>query len=663
MKKRDDRLTPARLSWQDDTPVSVEFDDIYFNKAGGVAETEYVFLAANDLAARWRALDPNGSFALAETGFGTGLNFLCARQLWLAQAPKSSRLHYISCEKHPLLPDDLAQALSHWPEFKQGADQLLESWPVPLRGIYTLVFDSGRILLTLAFGDAAEMLDELDGKIDAWFLDGFAPSRNPGMWSPELFAEIAAHSRPGTTFATFTAAGLVRRGLSEVGFNVGKRPGFGHKREMLQGRFDRNETPNVDSSVSARPPWLARPEPLNSQERHAIVIGAGIAGCTTAAALARRGWRVDLLERNAAPAMEGSGNPQGALFIKLATSPTRQSELHVAGLHYSSALIDSLSAAQPEIGDICGVLSLALTDKESRHQQQLIDSRLYPAQLVKPVTRREAGALAGLELGGGGLYFPRGGWASPPLLCQALLKQPGIHAHFNTEVHSLRRDDATELWDIDEGRFRAPVVIVCSAAEAGRLEPLAGLHLKPIRGQTTRTPMPQLLAPLKTVVCGEGYISPPLKGRYCFGASFKLHDRDPAIREAEHLSNLALLERAVPKLAGSLDMTAPEGRVAFRATTPDYLPLVGPVADPDWTLTRFARLRQDSKWRFESGMCHRPGLYINSGHGSKGLISCPISAELIASLIDGTPLPLARSVVDAMNPVRFLIKNLIRRAI
>jgi len=657
LNRRDDRLTPAELSWQEDTPVSLQFDDIYFNKAGGLAETEYVFLAANDLPARWQALGADAGFTLAETGFGTGLNFLCARRLWLEQAPASARLHYISFEKHPLLPQDLAQALAHWPEFATGAEQLRAAWPPPLRGFYTLVFDEGRILLTLAFGDAAEMLAELDAEVDAWFLDGFAPSRNPGMWSPELFSRIAAHSRSGTTFATFTAAGLVRRGLAEVGFAVDKRPGFGRKREMLNGRFE------ADVPLPAVAPWLARPRPLPSPERRAIVVGAGIAGCSTAAALARRGWQVDLLERNPAPALEGSGNPQGALFIKLATRPTRQSELHVAGLHYSAALIRRLATEQAEIGDICGVLSLALSEKEALHQQQLIDSGLYPAQLVRPVSQREAGELAGLELDAGGLFFPEAGWASPPRLCRRLLADSAIRCHFDTPVESLTHNPASGRWEINGGQYSAPVVIVCSAAEANRLEPLRPLPLKPIRGQTTQAAQPRQLPPLKRVVCGEGYISPPLQGHYCFGASFKLHDLQLDIRDEEHQANLELLERAVPRLAAALDMGKVEGRVAYRATTPDYLPIVGPMPELDWVMHRFARLRQDSNWHFEPGMRHLPGLYVNAGHGSKGLISCPITAELIAAQVDGGPLPLPRTVVDALNPVRFVIKKLIRRAI
>ncbi|WP_432697772.1 bifunctional tRNA (5-methylaminomethyl-2-thiouridine)(34)-methyltransferase MnmD/FAD-dependent 5-carboxymethylaminomethyl-2-thiouridine(34) oxidoreductase MnmC [Marinobacterium sp. YM272] len=649
--QQDTRLTPAEIQWQDDTPVSVQFDDIYFNKAGGRAETDYVFLDANNLDSRWQSLSPGAHFSIAETGFGTGLNFFCARDLWLRSAPADARLHYFSCEKYPLSRDDLQTALDHWPEFSDACSVLIAGWPPAAEGFYTLLFDGGRITLTLAFGDAAKMLAAFDGRADAWFLDGFAPSRNPDMWSDALFHQIAAHSVPGTTFGTFTAAGIVRRGLAEKGFEVSKRPGFGHKRDMLVGCL------NEEISETDPAPWLARPH-TEYAEKHAIVIGAGIAGAFTASELASRGWQVDLLERHPEPAQEGSGNAQGALYLKLPKNPTRQGELHLQGLHFSGALVKKLRQTDAELGDICGLLSLALTPAEQKRQQQLLDSERYPEELVRPVNREEASALAGQETGAGGLYFPDGGWASPPLLCRRLLEHSNIRCHYNTAVESLARDNSSGEWIINGGDWRAPVVIACTAADTHKLEPLAFLPLKPIRGQTTQVAAPEDARALQKVICGEGYVSPALNGQYCFGASFKLNDPDTAVRQEEHAHNHELLTRALPLLAAQIDMAAASGRVAFRATTPDYLPIVGAVPDISWSLERFDRLRRDARWQFEPGMKHLPGLFVNAGHGSKGLISGPISALTVVSLIEQTPLPVPRMVADALNPVRFLIKNL-----
>lgn len=654
------KLTPAQLEWQGDTPVSVQFDDIYFNKSGGRAETEHVFLNANQLRARWQQLSPGDHFCIAETGFGTGLNFLCARDLWLNSAPDDARLHFFSCEKYPLSRSDLKTALEHWPEFKDACDLLVQGWPPAAEGFYTLEFDNGRIILTLAFGDAEKMLAQFEGrvdaKVDAWFLDGFAPSRNPDMWSEALFTEIAAHSVPGTTFGTFTAAGIVRRGLADSGFNVAKIAGFGQKRDMLAGTSDKQGTALTPS------PWLARPEAYRGEKR-AVVIGAGIAGASTASALASRGWKVELLERNSDAAQEGSGNPQGALYLKLPKEPTRQGELHLQGLHYSAALVRRLARESSDIGQICGLVSLALTPQERKRQQQLLDADRYPTELVRPVDSVEASELAGLELGAGGLYFPEGGWASPRLLCQLLLQHPAISCHFDTPVESLLYDETQALWQINEGQFSAPVVVVCSASDTAQLEPLSFLPLKPIRGQTTQAAKPAGLNELQSVICGEGYISPPLNGQYCYGASFKINDPSREVRQEEQVHNHDLLSRAVPELAESIELEAASGRVAFRATTPDYMPMVGAVPDLKWTLQRFDRLRRDARWSFEPGMQHQPGLFVNAGHGSKGLLSCPISAQVITSLIEGSPMPVPRAVADALNPVRFTIKKLVKGTI
>ncbi|MBT00253.1 MAG: bifunctional tRNA (5-methylaminomethyl-2-thiouridine)(34)-methyltransferase MnmD/FAD-dependent 5-carboxymethylaminomethyl-2-thiouridine(34) oxidoreductase MnmC [Oceanospirillaceae bacterium] len=651
------KLTPAEIEWQEGSPVSVTFEDIYFNRAGGNEETEHVFINGNDLPQRWSSLDEDTRFTLAETGFGTGLNFLCARRFWLDKAPQSACLHYLSCEKHPMSAEDLRQALSAWPEFQDASDRLCDNWPAPVPGFYTLVFDQGRVRLTLLFGDAAEMLSRLDATVDAWFLDGFAPAKNPEMWSEQLFASIAARSRPGSTFATFTAAGLVKRGLAAVGFDIQKRAGFGRKRDMLTGRMSAPA-----QQASAKRPWLARATACES-DRHAIVIGAGLAGCSTASALARRGWRVDLLERRSAPALEGSGNPQGALYLKLPLQPTAQSRLHLSGLHYSAAMIRELNTRHGEqVGDLCGVLSLALDPQESNRQERLLAQGLYPEALVQGVDSEQARVLSGMTTGAGGLYFPSAGWASPPRVCAALTDHPRIHFHYNTTVSELTQNEAGH-WLVNGGQFQAPAVIICTANDVQIINSFAELPLKPIRGQTSTTAAPESVAELKTVVCGEGYISPPLGGHYCFGASFVINDAELAPRESEHRENMALLRRALPELGEAVDELNWTGRVAHRATTPDYLPIVGALHNEPWTKDHFAQLRHDAKWPFKPGMRHYKGLYINTGHGSKGLISCPISAEYIAALIEGSPLPLERTVVDAINPVRFLIKKLIKGSI
>lgn len=225
----------AKLDWNDQQPFSAEYQDIYFSTDNGLLETEYVFLQGNDLLNRWQQTTVN-TFTIAETGFGTGLNFLSAAKLWLETAPKQATLHFISVEKHPLSLQDITSALQLWPDLTEFSLPLLAQYPVLIDKKTILLYD-GSVQLTLLLGDATEQLSRITDKADAWFLDGFSPTKNPEMWQTSLFEQIAMHSHVATTFATFTSAGMVRRGLAAAGFKVSKRAGFGKKREMIYGQL------------------------------------------------------------------------------------------------------------------------------------------------------------------------------------------------------------------------------------------------------------------------------------------------------------------------------------------------------------------------------------------------------------------------------------------
>lgn len=226
---------PAILQWRDQQPYSARFDDVYFSRDNGLLETEYVFLQGNQLADRWQQLS-TPQFTIIETGFGTGLNFLCAAQLWLEKAPVDSTLHFFSVEKYPLSMPEITTALDLWPSLAQSKQVFLDQYPALLSNGTISLFNN-RIRLTLLCGDAREQLATLVCQADAWLLDGFAPAKNPEMWQPALFSQMARLSHAETTLATFTSAGEVRRNLLAAGFKVQKRAGFGKKREMLVGHY------------------------------------------------------------------------------------------------------------------------------------------------------------------------------------------------------------------------------------------------------------------------------------------------------------------------------------------------------------------------------------------------------------------------------------------
>ncbi|BBH47512.1 bifunctional tRNA (5-methylaminomethyl-2-thiouridine)(34)-methyltransferase MnmD/FAD-dependent 5-carboxymethylaminomethyl-2-thiouridine(34) oxidoreductase MnmC [Pseudomonas sp. KU43P] len=649
-------LQHAQIDWDDQgRPHSRQYDDVYFSKNEGTDETRYVFLEQTRLHQRIVELAPHACLVIGETGFGTGMNFFCAWQLFAEHAPSDTRLHFVSVEKYPLDAADMARAVRLWPELAAFTEPFLAQYAAVHSGFQQFTFDQGRVTLTLLIGDVLAQLPQLDARIDVWFLDGFAPAKNPDMWTPALFAQLARLSHAGTVLGTFTTTGWVRRGLIEAGFTMKKVPGIGKKWEVMSGQY----TGQASAALAA--PWYARPAPIHGS-RQALVIGAGLAGSASAASLAARGWQVTVLERHDAPAREASGNPQGVLYLKLSAHGTALSQMILSGFGYTRRQLERLHKGQ-DWSD-CGVLQLAFDSKEAERQAKLAEA--FDSSLLRRLERPEAEALAGVALPAGGLFYPEGGWVHPPALCQAQLQHPNIQVRLHQNVVELRQADGLwQAWDGEQLLASAPLVVLAGAADVRRFEPCAQLPLKRIRGQITRLPATETSRELRTVVCAEGYVAPLRGDEHTLGASFDFHSDDLAPTVAEHQGNLALLDEISPDLAGRLGTAAldPEqlqGRAAFRCTSPDYLPIVGPMADPAAFAEAYAVLGKDARQLPEVPCPWLPGLYVNSGHGSRGLITAPLSGELIAAWASGEPLPLPRAVAEACHPNRFGLRKLIR---
>ncbi|OHX19131.1 bifunctional tRNA (5-methylaminomethyl-2-thiouridine)(34)-methyltransferase MnmD/FAD-dependent 5-carboxymethylaminomethyl-2-thiouridine(34) oxidoreductase MnmC [Chromobacterium sphagni] len=650
----------AQLAWQDGQPLSLAFGDVYFSRDAGLDETRHVFIQHNQLAERFAALPGHGQFTIAETGFGTGLNFLCAWQCFEQCAPADARLHFVSAEKYPLTPTDLSRALALWPELTAQSSQLLRQYDALTPGWHRLLLADGRVSLTLMIGDVLEVLPLLDARVDAWFLDGFAPSKNPDMWQPPLFDQMARLSAPHATFATFTSAGAVRRGLAEAGFEVKKAPGHGQKRHICHGRL------NAAPAAPWQPPWFDRP-PQRWRERSAIVVGGGMAGASTAYSLARRGWQVTLIERMPQLASAASGNPQGVLYTKLSPHLTPLSRLVLSGYAYSLRALHTLLPGEERSWQACGVLQLAYEDKQEEKQQALAALGL-PESVMRRLDRAQASELAGVALPSGGLFFPQGGWVHPPALVARLTQHPNITLRTNHTVLQLDYSPEQQSWlasDESGPLALASVVVLAGAAETAQFDSTSHLPLKKIRGQVTSIAATADSARLATVLCGEGYISPARDGRHCLGATFKFDSDDLAVSEGEHRENLQMLAELAPALHGSLTggdaaSAGLDGRAAFRCTSPDYLPLIGPVVTPRDFADRYRELAKDATLRPEQPCPWVEGLYVNTAHGSRGLITAPLSGEILAALLEGEPAPLPADLMQAVHPSRFLLRDLIR---
>ena len=650
----------AELGWSEDgQPYSTHFDDVYFSRESGLAETRHVFLQHNQLDQRWSVLPAAASFCIGETGFGTGLNFLCAWQLWEQLAPADARLHYVSCEKYPLSHADLQRALALWPELQPWASQLLGQYTDLASGWQHFSLANGRVTLTLLIGDVLDTLPQLDAQVDAWFLDGFAPAKNPDMWQPALYTQLARLSKVGTTLATFTSVGDVRRGLQAVGFSMHKAKGYGRKRDMLCGQL---ESPLSDEWTA---PWYQRPAP-SSSERSALIIGAGLAGCATALSLARRGWQVTVIERHAHAAAEASGNTQGILYCKLSPHQTPLSRYVQASYAYGLRVLHERLPQGETSWNACGVLQLCTDDKERERQLALADQG-YPSGFLHAVDVEQASELAGVQVGRPGLFFPGAGWVNPPSLCQTLLQHQRIQLLTHCEALQLEQRDGRWHALDDEGASlaSATVAVICSANDSRRFQQTDHMPLKPIRGQVTQLPATAQSARLRTVLCAEGYISPARQGEHHVGASFRFDRLDNQPSSEENISNLALLDKLSAELAQALQTPVQEperlpARAALRCTTPDYLPVVGPVADAEAFNDDYAVLSKDASKQPPTPTRWHPGLYINAGHGSRGMVSCPLSGELIAAWLNHEPLPLPRDLAEAVHPNRFLLRKLIR---
>ncbi|WP_257295922.1 bifunctional tRNA (5-methylaminomethyl-2-thiouridine)(34)-methyltransferase MnmD/FAD-dependent 5-carboxymethylaminomethyl-2-thiouridine(34) oxidoreductase MnmC [Endozoicomonas sp. YOMI1] len=656
----------ADIQWENGLPISTRFNDVYFSRASGIAETRHVFLEHNHLPRRFRELVPGTTFTIGETGFGTGLNFLCAWQLFLENAPDNSSLVFISTEKYPLQQDDLQKALSVFEELTPLANRMISAYQLS-EGNIDLQFShsaSGKhVSLHILIGDVLDTLPHINEKVDAWFLDGFAPAKNPDMWQPKLFQALKAKSHEQSTYATFTAARLVRDGMAEAGFSVTKQPGFGRKRDMIAGRF----VPSSGLPVSK--PWFA-PADHRNPEKTAIVVGGGLAGCSTASSLARRGWQVNIVEQHQALASEASGNPQGVLYAKLSADNTPLSQFILKGYQFT---LDTLKALEVELEveqwQQCGVIQLAI-DAKTDQRYQALDNQ-HPNALLQYLTEAQLSDIAGLGIRYPGLYFPQAGWVHPPALCHALADHPNIRVMTNTVVNNIEHVEQGWLIKTNGDKLHSKTVIIAQGAASPQLSQLNYLPLKAIRGQITQAKATTESEKLASCVCAEGYITPAVDGYHTLGATFSFNDKGTEVREADHLENLAMQAGYFPAMyqaLGGTDAQVTGGRTGFRCTTPDYLPMVGPIVDLKHFVAAYAPLRKNSKLTIDACPEYLDGLYVTAGHGSRGIISCPVAGEILATMITGVPdstlgLSMPAKLLEAIHPSRFLIRDLIRNKI
>ncbi|MEO8122641.1 MAG: bifunctional tRNA (5-methylaminomethyl-2-thiouridine)(34)-methyltransferase MnmD/FAD-dependent 5-carboxymethylaminomethyl-2-thiouridine(34) oxidoreductase MnmC [Burkholderiales bacterium] len=614
------------------------YRDRYHPRHGALAQAAHVFLAGNELPARWRGRE---RFVILEAGFGLGNNFLAAWNAWRADPQRCERLHFISIEKHPFTATDLqrAHAASLLPELARA---LVQAWPPLTPNLHRLAFADGRVELLLALGDIADWLPEIVASVDAFFLDGFAPDRNAAMWQPRVFKALSRLAAPGATAATWSVARAVREGLTAAGFNVRSAPGSGGKREITLARYaPRFEPRRAPARIGSAP----------TATQHALIIGAGLAGAAAAWALAEQGWRSTLFDRRNSIASAASGNPAGIFHGTVNPHDGTHARFNRAAALQAQVAVREAITRHGVDGHLNGLLRI-----ETRATPQAMAAQLralgLPPDYVQALGAIDAARWSGLPTTSPAWFFPGGGSIDPAGFAASLIKQAGdaVALRLGSAVGALRRYGGR--WQLlgatgavlDE----ADVVVLANAFEAATLLQDACLPMQRIRGQTTELPLttPGLRLPLLPMA-GNGYVLPPLgRATALFGATARVDDDEPGLRASDQAHNLAQLARLTGS-APAAEGLALSGRVGWRCTAPDRLPLIGGVPDP--AATPGSRMRLDQP----RNVPRAPGLYVFVGLASRGITWAALGARTLASQISGAPCPLEASLLDAVDAARF----------
>jgi tRNA 5-methylaminomethyl-2-thiouridine biosynthesis bifunctional protein len=639
----------AQIDWSDQSePFSPLFDDLYFNTDQGIEESRYVFLEGNQLIDRW-SIWQSDTFCIAETGFGTGLNFLLTCLLFdkfLKDNPSSKlkRLFFSSFEKYPLNKDDLQVALQKWPILSSYVHPLLKQYPLPLVGCHRLHFP--HITLDLWFGDVQTTLPTLyihqQGLFDCWYLDGFAPSKNPDMWNENLFHLIAKSCKKDATLATFTAAGFVKRGLQSAGFTITKRKGYGKKREMLIG--------HIAQHIAKENYAQHHRSCKSNQSKEVAIIGGGISSACLTLALLERGYEVTVYCKDSELGSGASGNQQGALYPLLNKQHDQLSQFFANSFLYARHYVKFINESDPFDFDFSGLLQLYYDSTAGKKLDKIVQASL-PQSLVQKVDNHEADKLANLDIGQQALFYPLAGWLSPKQMVDAIFAKAQRSGRLTLKLNhcltNFEQQDNRWLCEFNEYKVEHHLLILNTAMHTLNFEHCKALPLSAARGQVTHIDTNEQLQNLKMTLCHEGYLTPINNDKHCMGATFKRHTMDESFSLSEQNENKNKLAKCIynKSWVEKIAIDHQYANVGIRCTTRDHFPYMGNV--PDYQKCKLLYRNAQKTMPNDNAPFHN-NLYILTGLGSRGLNTAPLLAETLASQINGEPLPLGVEMLNAM---------------
>lgn len=600
--------------WKDDgTPVDPRVDDVYYSVADGLAESRAVFLAGCGLPKAWRA---RAQYTIAELGFGTGLNFLAAWQMWRNHKSETGWLNFVSFEGFPLDREDVERALRPWPELRELADQLCDRWPARAKGVRQIVWPEERVTLTLHVGLIDETLPQAVFIADAWFLDGFSPAKNQAMWDETLWPLIAERSAPGAQVATFTVAGAVRRGLTEAGFSVEKMPGHGRKRERLEAVYQGV----VENPLSGA-----------SKPQRVAIVGAGIAGACLAVSLQQRGAVVTVFESAPGPAQGTSGNPLALVMPRLDAGDTVHARLVIDAYLNAQAFY----AGRPGVSTTETVHRPRDDTEAARFEKVLSDPPLGLAQLE--------------ALQGGGLLHKGSLVIEPAKLLRALLQGIDVHweqaANFDPQTRTVNGETFDQI-------------VLANGWHMQR--DLPDLNLDNRLGQVEWI-RSEVLAPPSAVAAGPYAVA--TSNTRLWGATFEDHTGGlPQISAAASRENNQGLRTLAPYWWQQTKQYPIQSRAGVRASTADQVPLVGPW--PDVAAMRADRSALErAAWRIAPEAYGISRLHIAGGFGSRGFTWAPWAAAILTAQIFRDPLPASAESLSAIVPNRQILRAMKRNSL
>ena len=652
----------AELQFNSDgMPCSMPFTDPHFSLQQAEAECQQIFLKGSQISQRWQQKD---YFHIAEIGFSTGMNFLTTAKQW-QQQNRTKHLVFSSIEARPLPGDQLQQLYQYLGISSALADQLLAQYPDRLKGLQRIHFDDAKIQLDLYWGDTEEIISELEFSADAWFLNSPTRNETTSVYNPKLSRELFRLTGIGGHLVSIhrtddDSKQQIQTNLEAAGFEITRQAGLGTYRAALHGikhgQQERQGFKLKDKSWLQGQAYHKR----STNPKTALIIGAGLSGFCTAAALIKRGWKVRIVDRNEGPAMAGSGNQNAILMPRLSVDHDAQSQLTLLGFQYSLRFLDQLKGQFPELRwDACGVVQVARDAKQWQRMQLLCKQEAIPESLLSTVSGEQASTYSNCTITQSAWWIPRAGWTIPAQVCAILQQQYAIDFIANTEITSLDYDG--EHWlakpSANRAALYADVVILANAIDANHFVQSEWCPLSPKRGQISLIASQGFSQQPSSILCSDVYLTPEVNNEYVLGASFISNDIATDIRDSEHADNFSKLEKMIGPLADS-DKTNLGGRAAIRAVSPDRLPVVGPIANQARFKQQFQRAALGDTHHSYAPAQYYDGLYINTAFGSRGLAWIPLCSEALASEINAQPNPLNRRLRHAIHPSRFLMRAL-----